>query len=233
MRSYLQVFIAMRNSNWAWPQVMGLRGFGHNSTAGVQAGLDYTFRVSPIANYYVGITAAKELTDHSSLRTGLFSSGSGADLYIIDAYNLDTFSEKVRVFSLQLPVDYVYKSIINNFIINKKIYFIGGIGMYISKAILGNEIGHGIEFQNGSAYTIALPLQIHNQDEHHFFPDTIRPVDFGFRLLAGLGFEQWELMARFSEGLSDVPAKLNPYRMHNKNLAFIVSISYWLFTHYK
>jgi hypothetical protein len=185
------------------------------------------YRYSSINSYHTGVAAEIPLGAHWSLEPALLYFGNGTDLN----YSLSTFGGSyfqntiINLYYLRLPVNLLYK--IGSL---KAFQFFAGAGFYWSRGLWGREKGEDSSFTGASAWTkqvIDDNIKFASQppSDNTFIGYT--PYDFGYTVLAGVEWKQFQVATSITNGLVRA-FKGNGFNLWNS--AFSVSLAYRLAT---
>jgi hypothetical protein len=177
----------------------------------------------PISSFHAGAATTIALGKKWALEPGLLYFGAGAHLNA--AYlnpGISSFvNETIHLYYLRLPVNVLYKIVTAG-----PFHVFAGAGLYVARGIRGNEKGQ--ELDEGP---IQFPTQTIN-DKVRFgsqpSPDgtylAATPYDFGYTILAGIGWKDFQLRPSISNGF----IKVFPGSDKVWNSAMAVSLVYQL-----
>jgi hypothetical protein len=207
---------------------------GYNSANFAQYGAaplsDYGITTSAISTFNAGVVSEIPLHKRLSLQGSLFYFGSGSNVVGSggEPAGMSYSNTTLRLFYLRLPVNIVYKIKLND-----QLNILTGAGLYIAKGLSGTQKGY--QYYNGDfpPYfdTTFLNNKVHFADKANSSdPITVKSFDFGYNILAGLEWKEFQLTATYCHGFSQVfPEGSNDAGYNYKNAVFGVSLAY-LFT---
>ena len=119
-------------------------------------------------------------------------------------YSIGYSSTYLRIYSLRLPINLLYK-----FAITNKWSVFGGFGPYIAKNLGGTEKGYFQVVYSANNQPGAFPINntLHISSNPSYAPggvSNISSLDFGADVLLGFSYKRFDFSASFNRGFSDV-----------------------------
>jgi hypothetical protein len=206
---------------------IGVEG-GYNSASFAQSGETsiphYGNSPSSISTFNAGIVSEIPLGNNIFLRPGLFYFGNGSH---IDSQGGDSGYENsshmaIQLYYLRLPVSLEYKIMLNN-----RFNVLVATGLYAAKGLSGIGKGNG----EGSSPT-AGPYAFSFENKVDFLNDNssssqnnveIKPFDFGFNVLVGIEWNNFQLTANSSRSF---PQLYSAGGYKYRNAVFGCSLAY-------
>jgi len=170
--------------------------------------------------YNFGVVSNIKLSKKLSLQPAVLISSDGTRMDAVFSY-FDTSSRRMQLIYLKIPVNMVYK-----WAINKKHYAFAGGGLYVARGLWGAEVGHGNT--SDISYSLADRIIFRNNDPGETIPTNLKPYDFGFNILAGIQINEFEIVAGYSRGITDVFSNSELYNAKYKNAVFNLSARYYI-----
>jgi Outer membrane protein beta-barrel domain len=157
----------------------------------------------PISSFHAGAATAIALGKKWVLEPGLLYFGNGAHLNA--AYlnpGISSFvNATIHLYYLRLPVNVLYKIVTAG-----PFHFFAGAGLYVARGIWGNEKGGGLE-EGPVQYppeVIDSKVKFGAQPSFSGTYLTATPYDFGYTILAGIGWKDFQLRPSISNGFIKV-----------------------------
>lgn len=177
----------------------------------------------PITSFHAGAATTIALGKKWALEPGLLYFGNGAHLnaaYLnpgISSY----INETIHLYYLRLPVNVLYKIVTAG-----PFHVFAGAGLYVARGIGGNEKGTilaegAVQFP---AETINDKVRFGSQPSSDGTYLAATPYDFGYTILAGIGWKDLQLRPSISNGF----IKVFPESDKVWNSAATVSLVYQL-----
>jgi hypothetical protein len=206
---------------------IGVEG-GYHSASFAQSGETSApgYGMSPfsISGFNAGIVSEIPLSKKIFLQPGLLYFSNGTHIIGqggISGYTGSSYTA-IQLYYLRLPVNVVYKMKLNN-----RFNLLVGAGLYTAKGLSGTGKGNEEEtspFARPSAYSFNSKVDFSDDDSPSSANNTkIKPFDFGFTVLAGIEWGNFQLTANYSHGFSQVYAD-GGYQY--KNVAFGITLAY-------
>ena len=145
-------------------------------------------------------------------------------------YSIGYSSSYLRIYSIRVPVEAVYKLDINS---SWKV--MGGLGLYISKNISGTEKGYYVvnSNNNGTTDTLGINNKVkfnNNRSSATQGVSNVTNFDFGIDFFIGVEHKRWQLRAGYDRGF--VTMWRTSY-INSGNAFWDLGLSYRLFGHYR
>ncbi len=209
---------------------IGVAG-GYSSASFAQSGETdipgYGNSSSSISTFNMGIVSEIPLGKKIFLQPGLLYFGNGTH---IDEQGGESGYEgsshtTIQLYYLRLPVNIVYKMKLNN-----RFNLLVGTGLYVAKGLSGTGKGNSkgsSPFSGPYAYSFNNKVDFSDDNSPSSQNDTkIKPFDFGFNVLAGIEWRNFQLTANYSHSFLQGYADGG---YNYKNAVFGISLAY-LFT---
>lgn len=194
-------------------------------------GSKFKYADSSINTFQAGIKAEIDLFKSVYLQASLICFGNGSDYLVAPGPDVPYSRTTIRVYYLRLPVNIIYK-----IKLAKQVNVFAGSGLYAATGLWGNEKGYYHDgFINGSTFHPVNNKVVFRNTTDFPPPDytshtiAIKPFDFGYNILAGIGWKSFQLTANFTNGLSGVFANSNNVNSGVsglKNQAFTIALAY-------
>lgn len=145
-------------------------------------------------------------------------------------YNIVYTSTYLRVYSIRLPVNLVYK-----YAITDKWRVFAGVGPYIAKNISGDEKGYAQIVYDGNNQSGAFPInnKLHFSTDQSYAPggvSNVASVDFGADLMLGLSYKKIDLSFTYNRGFTQ---EYHTTYLDLGNQFWNFTLGYTLFGHYR
>jgi Outer membrane protein beta-barrel domain len=145
-------------------------------------------------------------------------------------YSIGYSSSYLRVYSVRVPVEAVYK-----FDISSSWKVFGGLGLYISKNISGTEKGYYVVNSNNNGSTDTLSLN--NKVKFNSKPSSatqgvsnVTNFDFGADFFIGVEHKRWQFRAGYDRGFVRM---WHTSYINSGNAFWDLGLSYRIFGHYR
>ena len=185
--------------------LLSLNAFSQKFNAGIEVGLNNSILNNQTGTQYIGIISTNsfqlggiaeyELGSGFYGQSGLLFSQKGCDKYPTNQ-NLGS-SSTLKLSYLELPLNLEYK--IN---LTKNFKGIIGAGFYIARGISGSE--SGIDNSTGITVPFNLPVHFTTDNTTNTAIESINPYDFGYNLLLGVQYKNFQIKANMNNGFSKV-----------------------------
>ena len=156
----------------------------------------------PISSFHVGAATEIALGKKWTLEPGLLYFGNGAHMNAAYLYPAvaSFFNVDIHLYYLRLPVNVLYKILTTG-----SFRVFAGAGLYVARGIRGNEKGAVLtEGYIQSSQEINDKAKFGGQPSSDGTYLTATPYDFGYTILAGIGWKDFQLRPSISNGFIKV-----------------------------
>jgi Outer membrane protein beta-barrel domain len=177
----------------------------------------------PISSFHAGAATTIALGKKWALEPGLLYFGNGAHLNAayLNPGNSSFVNETIHLYYLRLPVNVLYKIVTAG-----PFHVFAGAGLYVARGIRGNEKGQELDEGPVQFPTLAIndKVRFGNQPSPDGTYLAATAYDFGYTILAGIGWKNFQLRPSISNGF----IKVFPGSDKLYNSAVAVSLVYQL-----
>ena len=154
------------------------------------------YDLSNINTIAAGLSVEKNLGKYFSIQSGInYTQKGGFKRYTNLATSGSTTTLKVNY--IEVPVNLVYKEKLN-----KSLQLILAAGLYGAAGISGTEKGYDLTLIGNT--TIDRKVQFTNNSTYVNNQTSIKPLDFGYDLSAGIEWNKFQFTADFSRGFNSI-----------------------------
>jgi len=145
-------------------------------------------------------------------------------------YNIGESDTYLRIYSLRLPINLVYK-----FAITDKWRVFAGIGPYLAKNLNGTEKGYYTQIYNSNGNKVYAPINntMKFSSNPSYAPggsSNMTSFDFGADFLLGFSYKRFDVSASFNRGFTQV---YHTSFLDLGNQFWHFTVGYTLFGHYR
>jgi hypothetical protein len=177
----------------------------------------------PISSFHAGAAVKIPLGKKWALEPGLLYSGNGGHMNAAYLYpGISSFFDvNIHLYYLRLPVNVLYKIVTAG-----PFHVFAGAGLYVARGIRGNEKGQVSSegYMPLTAETINDKVRFGSQPSSDGTYLAATAYDFGYTILAGIGWKDFQLRPSISNGF----IKVFPGSDKLYNSAMAVSLLYQL-----
>ncbi|MFZ5977534.1 MAG: outer membrane beta-barrel protein [Hydrotalea flava] len=171
---------------------------GYNTSGFIDQGSDIQyFNLSRIPTFQAGIVAEQTLNKHFSASSGLifFQKGGRKDKTVFATTGASTTS---KFNYIQIPLNLQY-----SIPLNKTLKALVGAGFYGAVGISGTEKGTDEEI-SGNTTVVNNKVKFSNNPYYTSGTTYVKPLDFGYDVLVGLAYHQFEFKATLTNGFGNI-----------------------------
>jgi len=185
--------------------VLTLNSFAQKFKVGIQAGYNSATLVNETGTSYIGLDnintfhfggiAEFELGSGFYGQSGLLYTQKGCQKYPTNLSLGSTTTLNIAYLELPLNVEYKIK-------LSKSWKVLVGTGFYISRGLVGTE--KGTDNTTGVQTTVNNSVHFTNDNTFNSTYTSVNPYDFGYNLLVGTEYKNFQLKVNLNNGFSKV-----------------------------